>query len=66
MDLNHEYAAHQKALMRAGAADSLEERLTSLDLATRIAERIAETQFMLGAAAACAWTKAHASILKAN
>jgi len=58
MDLNLEYAAHQRALMGAGAAINEVDRLASLANALRIAGRISDFQHGLGAAAACAWSRA--------
>lgn len=58
MDLNFEYAAHQRALMGAGAAANADDRLAKLAKASRIAGRISDFQQGLGAAAACAWSKA--------
>ena len=58
MDLNHEYAAHQRALMCAGLAGSDEERAERMKKATGIAGRISAFQHGLGAAAACAWSQA--------
>lgn len=59
MDINHEYAAHQSALMRADDADSIEQRKRAFASASRIAGRISAFQLELGAAAACAWSAAH-------
>ena len=61
MDLNLEYAAHQRALMDAGLAPNDGERLAKLGNAARIAERISEFQRGLGAAAAGAWRKAQSA-----
>lgn len=58
MDLNLEYAAHQRALMGAGVAANDDDRLAKLAKASRIAGRISEFQHGLGAAAACAWNQA--------
>lgn len=58
MDLNLEYAAHQRALMGAGVAANDDERLAKLAKASRIAGRISDFQHGLGAAAACAWSHA--------
>ncbi len=58
MDLNHEYTAHQRSLMRAEVADSDSERVARLAAASRIAGRISDFQHGLGAAAACAWSRA--------
>lgn len=60
MDLNHQYAAHQQAIMRAAAQPAGEERCLHLGRASSIASRISEYQVKLGAAAACAWS--HASL----
>lgn len=59
MDINHEYAAHQSALMRADDTQCDEQRQHLLDKASRIAGRISAFQQELGAAAACAWSAAH-------
>ncbi|WP_073975421.1 hypothetical protein [Erythrobacter donghaensis] len=59
MDINHEYAAHQSALMRASSAGSADQRRDQLAKASRIAGRISAFQHELGAAAACAWNAAH-------
>ncbi|WP_095013085.1 hypothetical protein [Tsuneonella mangrovi] len=58
MDLNLEYAAHQRALFGAESATSHDERIAKLEKASRIANRISEFQHGLGAAAACAWSNA--------
>lgn len=58
MDLNLEYAAHQTALMSAGSAANDDDRRASLAAAARVAGRIGAFQHGLGAAAACAWSKA--------
>ena len=60
MDLNHQYAAHQQAMMRACAEPAGEDRCAHLGLASTIAASISEYQAKLGAAAACAWS--HASL----
>ncbi len=62
MDLNLEYAAHQHAMMDAEAAGSNDDRLAKLAEASKIAKRITVFQHNLGAAAACAWSKAHFAI----
>ncbi|WP_017663813.1 hypothetical protein [Porphyrobacter sp. AAP82] len=59
MDINHEYAAHQSALMQAGLAGCEDQRRHQLIKASRIAGRISAFQRELGAAAACAWSAAH-------
>ena len=59
MDLNHQYAEHQRALMGAGCAANDDDRLAKLATASHIAGRISDFQHGLGAAAACAWSKAH-------
>lgn len=59
MDINHEYAAHQSALMRADGAASAEQRQRQFAAASRIAARISAFQHDLGAAASCAWSAAH-------
>ena len=61
MDLNLEYAAHQKALMRADNASSDDDRAVHMVRASRIASRISGFQKELGAAAACAWSVAQIS-----
>lgn len=58
MDLNLQYAAHQRELMGASLAANDDERLAKLEKASRIAGRIGVFQRGLGAAAACAWSKA--------
>jgi hypothetical protein len=58
MDLNHQYAAHQQAVMRACAEPVGEDRSAHLGLASSIAAGISEYQARLGAAAACAWSLA--------
>ena len=58
MDLNLEYAAHQRALMSADGAANDDDRIANLVDATGIAGRIRDFQHGLGAAAACAWSKA--------
>lgn len=55
MDLNREYAAHQKALMSLKAAGSDADRHRHLVQAHKIAGEISAFQQGLGAAAACAW-----------
>lgn len=60
MDLNLEYAAHQRALIGAGVAANGDDRLAKLAKASRIAGRISNFQHGLGAAAACAWSRAQA------
>lgn len=59
MDINHEYAAHQAALMRAADTACPDQRDRQLARATHIAGRISAFQRELGAAAACAWNTAH-------
>lgn len=59
MDINHEYAAHQSALMRAEDSDCLDQRKRQFASASLIASRISLFQRGLGAAAACAWSAAH-------
>lgn len=58
MDLNREYAAHQHAMMEADAATDADDRHARLAKASLIAMRISVFQHGLGAAAACAWSKA--------
>ncbi|MBD3728578.1 MAG: hypothetical protein IE933_02620 [Sphingomonadales bacterium] len=58
MDLNLEYAAHQRALISAQVAANDDDRFARLAKASRIAGRISDFQHGLGAAAACAWSKA--------
>lgn len=55
MDLNMEYAAHQRALMSANGAQSAADRQSHLLQANIVARRIGDFQEGLGAAAACAW-----------
>ena len=59
MDINHEYAAHQSALMQATSAGCADQRQRHFATASRIAGRISAFQRELGAAAACAWGVAH-------
>ena len=56
MDLNLEYAEHQRALMQVGSAANDDDRQARLHKATMIAKRISRFQHGLGAAAACAWS----------
>ena len=58
MDLNHQYAAHQKAVMRAAGSPTCASRRSELRLASSIAAEISSYQGKLGAAAACAWSLA--------
>jgi len=58
MDLNLQYADHQRALMGADGAANDDDRLAQLTKASNIAGRISDFQHGLGAAAACAWSKA--------
>ncbi|GGD63947.1 hypothetical protein GRI62_12295 [Erythrobacter arachoides] len=58
MDLNHQYSEHQRALIGANLATNDNDRLARLATASHIAERISVFQHSLGAAAACAWSKA--------
>lgn len=58
MDLNLEYAAHQRALMGAEDAANDDDRSAKLVKASTIAGRISDFQHGLGAAAACAWSNA--------
>jgi len=58
MDINHEYAAHQAALMRAQGAGCADQRERQFAKASRIAGRISAFQRELGAAAASAWSTA--------
>ncbi len=58
MDINMEYAAHQRAVMRAARASSSGERAEHLTRASSIAGKISVFQRELGAAAACAWSLA--------
>jgi hypothetical protein len=55
MDLNHQYAAHQTAIMRASTSPPGLGRNAQLSLASTIASRIGSYQLKLGAAASCAW-----------
>jgi hypothetical protein len=59
MDINHEYAAHQLALIRADGAQVADQRKLQFAKASHIAGRISAFQLGLGAAAACAWSAAH-------
>ena len=59
MDINHEYAAHQSALMQADDAGCADQRKRQFAKASRIAASISAFQHELGAAAACAWSMAH-------
>jgi hypothetical protein len=59
MDINHEYAAHQAALMQAAGAGCSDRRKREFAKASHIAGRISAFQLGLGAAAACAWSAAH-------
>ncbi|MCB5425858.1 hypothetical protein H0274_11350 [Altererythrobacter sp. CC-YST694] len=61
MDLNKEYAAHQRALMCADNAANTDERRAHLAVASSIAGRISTFQMELGAAAACVWSMAQFS-----
>ncbi|MXP29747.1 hypothetical protein GRI58_13110 [Porphyrobacter algicida] len=58
MDLNFQYAEHQRALMGAADAANDDHRSAKLAKASHIAGRISDFQHGLGAAAACAWSKA--------
>ncbi|TYC86541.1 hypothetical protein FMM79_14410 [Novosphingobium sp. BW1] len=58
MDLNHEYAAHQRALLQASRARNDDDRHMHMLTASTIARGINEFQHNLGAAAACAWSQA--------
>ena len=58
MDLNLQYAKHQRALIGADHAANDDDRIAKLAKASRIAGRIRDFQHGLGAAAACAWSKA--------
>lgn len=62
MDLNRQYAQHQRALMKADCAASDDDRIAKLATASCIAGRISDFQHGLGAAAACAWSKAQVAI----
>lgn len=69
MDLNHQYAEHQRALMGADCAANEDDRLAKLATASHIAGRISDFQSRLGAAAACAWSKAqfaNSALIKAG
>ena len=59
MDLNREYAAHQRALMAVDDAANGDEHSVKLATASTIAARIGTFQHRLGAAAACAWSISH-------
>lgn len=56
MDLNMEFAAHQKELMSANSAGNDLDRQVHLNNASDIARRINMFQRGLGAAASCAWS----------
>ena len=58
MDLNYQYSQHQRALMGADDAANDDDRFAKLANASNIAGRISDFQHGLGAAAACAWSKA--------
>ena len=58
MDLNHKYAAHQRAVMRASTSPPGIGRNAQLSLASTIASDIGSYQLKLGAAASCAWIAA--------
>ena len=58
MDLNHQYAAQQCALIGAKRPASGQERLAQIDGAAGIAGRIGAFPHGMGAAAACAWSLA--------
>lgn len=64
MDINMEYAAHQRAVMCAASATSTGERTEHLTRASTIAGKISVFQRELGAAAACAWSLAQVSALR--
>jgi hypothetical protein len=53
MDIDREYAAHQRAVMCAASATSTGERTEHLTRASTIAGKISVFQRELGAAAAC-------------
>ena len=61
MDLNLQYAEHQRALMGADGAANDDDRSAKFEKASHIAGRISDFQCGLGAAAACAWSKAQFS-----
>ncbi len=64
MDINKEYAAHQRALMSACNSVGNDERQAHLDRASLIAGRIGAFQRQLGAAAAYAWSRPLVSALR--
>lgn len=64
MDLNIQYAAHQRALMLADSSECPVDRFTHLSKASAIAGQIGAKQRELGAAAACAWSMAEVSALQ--
>ena len=69
MDLNHQYAEHQRALMGADGAANDDDRFAKLAKASHIAGRISDFQHGLGAAAACAWSKtqlANSALIRAG
>lgn len=63
MDINKEYAAHQRALMRADHSAHKDDRRAHLAQASSIAGRISDFQRELGAAAASAWSMTQVSAL---
>jgi len=64
MDINHEYAAHQSALMQAQGTVCADQRKLQFAAASHIEGRISAFQRELGAAAACAWSAAHLAAAK--
>ena len=64
MDLNEQYAAHQRAMMRASASPLGIARTAQLWLASTIASEIGNYQETLGAAASCAWSAASLSSIR--
>jgi hypothetical protein len=58
MDLNFQYARHQRSLMLAQSSSCRDERRRMLDRAALIAGSIATHQTNLGAAAATGWSLA--------
>lgn len=57
MDQNRDHATHQRALIGTAAAND-DDRLVKPAKASSIAGRISVLRHGLGAAAACAWSKA--------
>ena len=58
MDVNHQYAKHQRAHIGSDHAANHNDRFAELATASHTAVRISDFKHGLGAAAACAWSKA--------